>query len=418
MKLKDLGASVENLPGIGPSTARLFAKMNIFTVSDLLSTYPRDYEDRTRRVLLKDFAAGKVHTLCKVLSHDWFGYGRMKTLKVFISDGSAQGVLVAFNRPFLEKSLPVGSIVMVTGKFEIRYGNLQSTSFEAEKISSDGDLQDFESAPLPCSGVLPVYPLTEGLSQKNFRKAISVALRQYGKAIDDDIPSDLIEERKLLKKSLALKLIHTPETLDDVVKSRRTLIYEELYNFEYKMALRTLDHRGVLPTVSQTAVFEATKDSPQMPSAAPYFNAPEITKEAFEKQLSPKQKLLYSRLPFNLTAGQMAAIAEMGRDIDKSQAELNAMVVNGEKKDRPPFSMQRLLQGDVGSGKTLVAFFICLRTIDYGGQCALLAPTELLSRQHAENAAKLLEPIGVKVAFLTGNLKSAGRQPLLNALKS
>lgn len=418
MKLSDLGATVENLPGVGPSTAAHFAKINIFTVSDLLSSYPRDYEDRTKTVALKDFSSGKVHTLCKVVGHDWFGYGRMKTLKIFITDGSASAVLIAFNRSFLEKTLPVGSVAMVTGKFDVRYGNLQSTSFEAEKISDSGELSDFQNQSFPGNGILPVYPLTEGLSQKNFRKTVAIALKQYGKAVDDELPQDIIAERKLLNKAVALKQIHCPENLEQLRQARRTLIYEELYNFEYKMAQRTLDHRGVLPTIEQSAVFESTpSDSSQPPSAAPYFETPSITVEAFEKQLSPKQKQLYQRLPFKLTDGQMSAIAEMGLDIDKSQSECNDMLMNPQKLTRPPFSMQRLLQGDVGSGKTLVSFFMCLRTIDYGGQCALLAPTELLSRQHAENAAKLLEPLGVRVAFLTGNLKSSSRQPLLNALR-
>ena len=421
MKIGDLGAAVENLPGVGPSTAKLFARMNIFTVSDLLQTYPRDYEDRTRRVLLKDFAQSKVHTVCRVVSHDWFGYGKMRTLKIFISDGSADAVLVAFNRPFLEKSLPVGSIVLVTGKFDVRYNQLQSTSFEAEKLSSEGELEDFLQKDIPGSGVLPVYPLTEGLSQKNFRKSVFAAMRLYGRAVDDEIPADIIKERKLLKKADAIRMIHSPENLEQLALARRTLIYEELYHFEYRMAQRTLDHRGVLPTLDQAAVFDSVSPDSQNPqnppSAAPYFQSPQIGTEAFEKQLSPKQKLLYERLPFKLTDGQMAAIYEMNQDIDKSQSECNIMRTSPEKLERPPFSMQRLLQGDVGSGKTLVAFFVCLRTIDYGGQCVLLAPTELLSRQHAENAAKLLEPVGVKVAFLTGNLKSSSRQTLLNALK-
>ena len=112
----------------------------------------------------------------------------------------------------------------------------------------------------------------------------------------------------------------------------------------------------------------------------------------------------------------MAVIQEMGRDIDRSETELNAMLTAPEKLSRTPFSMRRLLQGDVGSGKTLVSFFLCLRTVDYGGQCALMAPTELLASQHAENAARLLEPVGVRVAFLTGNVKSAGRTLLLKSL--
>ena len=412
-----MGAAVENLSGVGPATARLFAKLNIFTVADLLTAYPRDYEDRTKRVQLKDFASSKIHTVCKVTAHEWFGYGRMRTLKILINDGSGSAELVAFNRPFLEKSLPVGSLILVTGKFEVRYGKLQSTAFEAEKISSDGELSDFENQSVPGSGVIPVYPLTEGLTQKAFRKTVSTALKLYGRAVDDELPLEIIKERNLLKKSDAIRKIHAPENLDELSLARRTLIYEELYHFEYKMAQRTLDHRGVLPTIDQASVFDSVPDSSDAPNAAPYFQSPAITEEAFEKQLSPKQKLLYERLPFKLTEGQMSAVVEMGRDIDKSQDECNAMLMQTRQFTRTPFSMQRLLQGDVGSGKTLVAFFICLRTIDYGGQCALLAPTELLSRQHAENAAKLLEPLGVRVAFLTGNLKSAGRQSLLNALK-
>ena len=195
-----MGAAVENLSGVGPATARLFAKLNIFTVADLLTAYPRDYEDRTKRVQLKDFASSKIHTVCKVTAHEWFGYGRMRTLKIMINDGSGSAELVAFNRPFLEKSLPVGSLILVTGKFEVRYGKLQSTAFEAEKISSDGELSDFENQSVPGSGVIPVYPLTEGLTQKAFRKTVSTALKLYGRAVDDELPLEIIKERNLLKK--------------------------------------------------------------------------------------------------------------------------------------------------------------------------------------------------------------------------
>ena len=124
MKLSELGASVDGLPGVGPNTSRLFAKLGIFTVADLLSTYPRSYDDRTKRVPLKDFASGKVHTICTVTAHDWFGYGKMRTLKIAINDGTASAWLIAFNRPFLEKSLSEGSVIAVTGKFEVKYNSL------------------------------------------------------------------------------------------------------------------------------------------------------------------------------------------------------------------------------------------------------------------------------------------------------
>ncbi|WP_295796267.1 ATP-dependent DNA helicase RecG [uncultured Treponema sp.] len=412
MILSELGAAVETLSGVGPAAAKKFASLNIFTVADLLSVFPRDYEDRTKRIQLRDYANfPKVHTICKVTAHQWFGYGKMKTLKIAITDGSANAWLVAFNRDFLAKSLPEGSIIAVTGKFETKYNELQSSSFEATRISFNGNLEDFESVPVPDSAVIPIYPLTEGLTQKVYRKTVAQALKQYAKNISNEIPEQIIKERNLLNKSEAILFVHKPQNLNQAQEARKTLIYEELYLFEYKMLERALMHRGTLPSQDFA------------PEAYPYFSTPdsetglEQIKDEFQKSLSPRQKKIFSSLNFELTLDQMNSILEMNRDIDKSQTECNTMLNAPQKLSKPPFSMQRLLQGDVGSGKTLVSFFVCARTIDYGGQCAILAPTELLARQHAENAAKLLEPAGIRTAFLTGNLKASGRQPLLNALR-
>lgn len=421
MKLSELGTSVENLSGVGPATAKQFARLNIFTVADLLSVFPRDYEDRTRQIPLSQFSQGKVHTICKVISHQWFGYGNMKTLKIGITDGTASASLIAFNRAFLEKSLPQGSIISVTGSFDVKYGELQSTAFEATRLSYEGELEEWKNTPLADSGVLPVYPLTDGLSQKNYRKTIALALNKVAAAIDNEIPEEIISQRKLLSKSTALIYVHMPKTMEQVIEGRRTLIYEELFLFEKKMALRAIEHRGKLPTFDESGAFDG---DPGLNSAALSFSQPEETEESlkairlqFEKDLSPRQKLLYKSLPFELTPHQINAIRDMNADIDKSQTECNTMINSPQSLERSPFSMQRLLQGDVGSGKTLVSFFVALRTIDYGGQAALMAPTELLARQHAENAAKLLGPLGIRAAFLTGNLKAKGRESLVNALK-
>lgn len=399
MKLRELGSSVESLSGVGPATAKLFSRLNIFTVADLLSTFPRDWEDRTKKVPLKDFALhSKVHTVCKVLSHQWFGYGSMRTLKIQITDGTLKANLIAFNRGFLEKSLPVGSIISVTGKFDIKYNEIQSSSFEAEKLSNEGNLDDWENESIPNSGLIPIYPLTEGLSQKTFRKVIKIALSNYGKNIDNEIPDEIIKSRNLISKAKAISDIHLSNSMDEVLKAKETLIYEELYNFEYKMALRCLEHRGSL-----------NHDSIELQK--------KISGDEFIKNLSPLQVKLLEKLEFSLTEDQMTVINQMNSEIDKSQKEFNTLRNLPENLTKNPFSMRRLLQGDVGSGKTLVAFFICLRIIDYGGQCGILAPTELLARQHAQNAAKFLKDLDVNVAFLTGNLKSQGRENLLNALK-
>lgn len=397
MKLAQVLNSVSSLAGVGPATATLFANLNIFTVADLLQFYPRDYEDRTKRISLADAYRqnAKAHTIAQVIGHEWFGYGRMKTLKLIISDGSLRAELVAFNRPFLEKSLPIGSIIAVTGKFEEKYGRIQSTAFDTEKIAEEGNLDQWQNQAVPNSRVLPVYRLTEGLSQKIVLKTIKAALSKYALGIEDEVPADTVKKLGLLPKSKALQQIHQPASMQEAMDARRTLAYEELFAFQTALARRALAHRGKLPALdlSQNAMPEQKAVSP----------------EEFAKTLSPRQKDLLDRLPFPLTDDQRAVIARMNEDIDKNYAAAHDKA--------PPYAMRSLLQGDVGSGKTLAAFFACLRVIDYGSQSAIMAPTEILARQHAENAARQLEVLNVRVAYLTGNVKAAGRRTLLDALK-
>lgn len=404
MKLSDIQNSIETLNGVGPATARQFASLGIFTVADLLQKYPRSWEDRSVTIPLCEWAQHpKVNTVCKVMSHIWFGFGRMKTLKIAVTDGTANAYLVAFNRNFLEKTLPEGSIIRVTGRFDVKYNELQSTVFEAERLALEGEISDF--AVVPSAGVLPLYGLTEGLTQKTYRKAVASAIKLYAKSIDDELPENIIKERKLMNKARAIASIHGSSCGSELAEARQSLIYEELFNFELKLAKRTLEHRGRLPDFSETD-FSRKEEKP----------LPDL-ENRFRASLSPRQKLLLERLSFDLTEGQKQAILEMNLDMDRSEIDRAKVASEPESLKDGCFSMQRLLQGDVGSGKTLTAFFICLRAIDSKGQCAFLAPTELLARQHADNAARLLEPLGVKVAFLTGNVKAKGRSYLLEALK-
>ena len=406
MKLKENGTSIESLSGVGSAKAKLFARLNIFTIADLLQAFPRDYEDRTKRIPLSKWnECSKVHTIAKVLSHSYFGYGRMKTLKIIIEDETRTAELIAFNRSFLEKTLPVGSIISVTGSFQIKYNSLQSTSFEAAKICDEGNIEDFKNYTLSDSKIFPVYPLTEGLTQTQYRKIIAGALKLYAPSIDDELPEELIKKHSLLHKKTAIQFIHNPENLENINAAKKTLAYEELFHFEYKLAQRLLVHRGFIPSPEELACSAQNKSN----------EAKEIlSDEEFIKQLSPRQKILLESLMFALTADQKKVIYELNEEIDRSQKDLLEI----ETLNRQPFSMSRLIQGDVGSGKTLVAFFSILRTIDYKKQCDVLAPTEILARQHAQNAAALLEKCDVRIAFLTGNLKASGRENLLNALKS
>ena len=421
MKLREISVPVTSLHGVGESTAKLFSHLNIFTVGDLLSYWPRSFDDRTKFVPLKDFQHGKVNTVAKVVAHEWFGYGNMRTLKVIIEDSTARAELVCFNRPFLEKSLAVGFSVRVNGTFSLRYGNIQSSAFEAEPVPSDtadelaADFAQTHSTQkyseyFSSKKILAVYPLTAGLSQTAVRKAVARAIKEYAKGIADEIPEEITAKHKLMHKAECITAMHMPKSMQEAERARITLIFEELYQFQIQIGLRSLAHRGKLPDdsifASSSSILEEASLSRENTNGAPDSDsAKAIIDACFLDGLSPRQKKVLEALQFELTIDQKKVIAEMNADIDRSY-DL-----------KKPYAMARLLQGDVGSGKTLVAFFACLRVIDYGGQCAMLAPTELLARQHAENAAKILQNAGVSLAFLTGNIKAAGRNLLLTELK-
>ncbi|MDR2181433.1 MAG: ATP-dependent DNA helicase RecG [Treponema sp.] len=362
MFLRELIDPIEKIKGAGPASSRILAAAGITGVGQLLSRYPRDYEDRSRAIPLRDWRKGPVCTTARVIAHDWFGFGTMRTLKVYIEDSGDRACLVCFNRPFLQKTLPVGERVRVWGRFYYKYGELQASAFETD---AEGGKK--------FGAILPVYPLSAGLNQALLRKLTKNALEQYGSAIDDEVPAPAAESEALLRKGEAITIIHYPPSREALEKARNTLIYEELFYLETLVGRRALERRGM-----------AARKLPSSPAAA--------------GTLSALQRRLVERLPFDLTAGQTGALAEINADLAASSP------------------MARLLQGDVGSGKTLVAFLAALAVIEGGGQAALMAPTELLARQHAENAARLLEPLGIRPAYLTGNLKAAGRRELLKAL--
>jgi ATP-dependent DNA helicase RecG len=338
-------------------------------VGDLLCRYPRDWEDRSRLVPLKDFSRGPVCTVVKVLAHDWFGAGRMKTLKIHVEDESARAVLICFNRPFLEKQLIPGESYRLWGRFAYKYGELQAAFFEAEPVQNPPEGQGEGGKKF--GRILPVYPLGGDLKQGTLRRLMQRALDQYAASLEDELPAAIIRRDGLLPKTQAIRAIHFPVSMAELELARKTLIYEELFYLEVIVGKRALERRTV---PKRTADRSGTGE------------------------FSPLQRRLLERLPFSLTPGQAGAAAEINRDMAGA------------------YPMARLLQGDVGSGKTLVSFLAVLRAVEGGGQAAIMAPTELLARQHAENAARLLEPLGVRPAFLTGNVKAAGRSRLLAAL--
>ena len=441
MKLEQIKTPVSAVGGVGPQLSKSLARLNIFTVGDLLNHFPKDYDDKSKKVYLKDFAkAKKVHTVAKVLGHEWFGFGKMRTLKIIINDGTATAQLICFNRQFLEKMILPGMLVNVSGQFFVKYNSLQSSSFDVSKFKQNvacDDLKQLIELMPEDSSVLPVYRLTEGVTQKQMSKIIKNAINQYGHGIEDEIPSEFISKYKLVSKQQAIFMIHNPETLEEALAARRTLAYEELLKFQYAILKRSYKRRGVIPSKilefdeNGNVVYEQKKqtsngnnvENQKTENQNDVKTAKEITKAEFEESLSPLQKKLIEKIPFDLTQDQMNVIFQMDEEIDQGYLERNKIAISesGAESESAEknfvHTMNRLLQGDVGSGKTLVALFVCLRAISWKGQCAFMAPTEILAKQHADKIAKMLECLGVRTAFLTGNVKSSGRNQLLKALK-
>jgi ATP-dependent DNA helicase RecG len=361
--------SLDHVKGSGQAKIKPLANMGIYNVARLLCHYPRGWEDRSRSVPLCDFTGGKVCTVVNVVNNVRVKLGRLETLKVYVEDGTARAVLVCFNRPFLEKQLVPGNSYRLFGNFSYRYGELQSSSFEFEAVRPDSETNFFS--------ILPVYPLSAGLTQNYIRALMRNALRQYAAPLENEMPDTIIKRDGLLSKVDALCAIHFPKTIEELALAKKTLIYEELFYLEIIVGKRFLERKNA----------GRAEREPPLPLGG-------------EGALTPLQRRLVERLPFALTKGQEGALLDINRDMGSV------------------CTMARLLQGDVGSGKTLVSFLAALKALDSGGQAAIMAPTELLAQQHAGNAASLLEPLGVRVAFLTGNIKTGGRNQLLKSLAS
>ncbi|GHV79069.1 ATP-dependent DNA helicase RecG [Spirochaetia bacterium] len=373
MFLRELTVQAEgHVKDVGDKTAKALARLGIISVADLLCWYPdpEKWQDRIRRVSLKDFRSGPVCTEIRVLiNNGWEDRRNVKRLKIYVEDDTGRAALLRYSKyRYEDGELIPGRRFRLYGRFKYKEGELQSDDFDVEPIT--------EAPPRNFGRLLPVYHLTKGLSQGTLRRIMRNALTQYAKPLEDELPQAIIQRDGLLPKNTAIRAYHFPESAEELALARKTLIYEELFYLEVMVGRRAIERR---PTINKNG----------SPPASSY---------------SPLQTRLLERLPFALTPGQTAAVAEINRDMD------------GE------YPMARLLQGDVGSGKTLVAFLAALRAVEVlsgegvRGQAAIMAPTELLARQHAENAGRLLEPMGVRPAFLTGNMKAAGRSRLLKAL--
>ena len=333
------------LKGIGPTKAKQFANLGIFTLEDLICHFPRGYEDRTKLVPIEKlevdtpacFKAMVMNT--PRTSHIRKG---LDLTKVTVADHTARLTLTFFNQKYTAEQLQYGKEYIfygaVSGDF-IGY-NMTSPVFET-----------LDSPPVTTRRILPIYPLTAGLSNASVLKAVRQAL-QICDPPREIIPEAIRREHGILPADRAYYAIHEPASMEEAELAKKRLIFEEFFIFSAGLSLMR--------------AARATKTAPI------YVN----------QNLMP----FYSALPFQLTGAQNRAIGEICEDLAKGAP------------------MNRLVQGDVGSGKTMVAAAAAYLAVKNGHQAAMMAPTEILAEQHYAGLSKLLEPMGIRCELLTGSL--------------
>ncbi|MGE4583978.1 MAG: ATP-dependent DNA helicase RecG [Sphaerochaeta sp.] len=365
--LRNLQTSITALSGVGPSAKEAYAELGIATYSNLLLLSPRTWEDRSQIQPLSHLSDGQMaNTLVQVLSHSYFGLktGKKRTLKILVRDVSGLGEgrlsLLCFGRNFLEKTIKIGRIYYLYGAVTSHRGELQCSQFELYPATEDGDW------PKQFGKILPIYPLRGSLSQRLIRANMQAILAGVDRFADELTPS-MNERLNLMSTDQAIRTYHFPKSIEELQHARRTLAFSELFYLQ----LVARRHKGL-----------AQRLAPKGPS------------------IPTKLELkCIERLPFSLTTDQLASLKEIRQDLDSE------------------LPMNRLLQGDVGSGKTLVAWISALHVLSQGGQAAFMAPTELLARQHAESGFALLSELGIRLAFLTGSVKNKERKLLLEAIR-
>lgn len=354
-----LTVSIEYLKGVGPKRAALLRKLGIYTVRDLLYNMPRDWEQRPDPQPIAEVQENHDAVICgQVLSHTVIRPNRKLTiLKAIISDGSDSIAAVWYNQAHLQAQMLSGRDIVIFGRVERRYSGREI------------NVQDFEFARVPSdSGLLPVYALTANLNQKSMRRLVAAAWEHYEPYISEELPRELLAAHKLLPLRQALYQLHFPGSMDEVEQGRQRLAYEDLLITQLTVLLNRM------PGGEQKITRSATP-------------AADVVARDFA-----------AALPFALTGAQCRVIDEVLADM---------------RRDVP---MRRLVQGDVGSGKTMIAAAALYQNYLAGRQGALMAPTEILAEQHLRGLKPLLAGLGISVELLTGDTPAAERKKILARL--
>jgi ATP-dependent DNA helicase RecG len=354
--MEALGKDIQYLKGVGPKRSLLLKKIGIDTVFDLLWYIPRGYYSRTQVQPIKEMEIEKTCSIRGCVMATSLKYSRrgMSVFQVLVQDASGVVTAVWFNQPFLSNTIKKGRQIWVRGKVKMAYNNLQIQVQEY-------DLIDVEAQSHP---VIPIYALTEGLTQRILRRLVDITLTDYLPHYTELLNPDTALRFGLTDIRYAFKNIHFPADRQAYNQARRRLACEELLLF--RLGLRGLKTQRLQ---SCQAIIHAERD-----------------------QLVEK---VIGQLPYRLTPAQKRVTKEIFADMVR------------------PLPMNRLLQGDVGAGKTVVAALAMAKAVSSGYQAAFMAPTEILAQQHYHNLKRIFAGLGINLALLTGSMSSVERHKIL-----
>lgn len=367
------------IKGVGPKVAYKLNKLGIFTAQDLMMYFPKKHIDYSSRTLIRDLKEGQTTTVFGFIKSvsSFNTRNNLSVTRVVIGDESGRFELSFFNakgnRYLLQRmktQFPQNAGIMVSGVVKMNNYSGQLTMDKPTYSIMTGEFKEDANSNLNIARIVPIYTICEDLSIKTLRKAIFNAIELYKNDIKNIVPDFIRERLGIMNKKDAVKQIHFPETMNDLEHARFSLIFEELFLIQLKL-IRLREN-----TAKTTSAYNL-----------------QVHKDGLV------QKFI-AGLPFELTSGQKQAVNEILQDMNS---------------DAP---MQRLLQGDVGSGKTVVATIMLLAAVENGYQGALMAPTEILAQQHYNNLVQWLTPLGLSIGLFLGSHGKKVRQKFETDLKN
>ena len=357
----DLNQNVQYIKGVGPNNLTLLQKLGINTLGDLITFFPRNYEDRSKPKKIYELVDGEealIDVVCASQMNETRFARNKVMLKMLVRDDTGDCVLTWFNQTYLKNKFKVGERYQFYGKVNIKYGRIEMARpvFDKEGLNKN------------TGKIIPIYPLTYKLSQNKLRSIIENGLKLTLGKLDETIPDYILKEYNLENINTATRQIHFPSNFDEYSRARRRFVFEELLTVQ--LALLSLKSR-----------YDKETDGIQ-----------------FDKNV--KMLDVINSLPFRLTRAQLKVLEEIDNDMENNKP------------------MNRLLQGDVGSGKTIVSIISAYKAAKSGYQSAIMAPTAILAEQHMQEFSKVLEKFGIKCELLLGGMRVKKRREVLEQLKN